>query len=75
MFQVLSDLVNASASTLQDDDLQQLGGVTLCIFPGVYGQHLQRVKKTMMVDQSGFSGNTVKSWLPDMRSLTFLHML
>lgn len=39
-----SDLVNASASALQDDDLQQFGSVTLRVLAGVYGQHLQQAK-------------------------------
>ncbi len=41
---VVSDLVDASASALQDDDLQQFGSVTLCVLTCIYGQHLQQVK-------------------------------
>ena len=39
-----ADLINSSTFALQDDDLQQLGGVTLGVFPGVSRQDLhQRV--------------------------------
>lgn len=36
-----SDLLDASASTLQDDHLQEFSSVTLCIVSSIYGQHLE----------------------------------
>lgn len=40
----VSDLVDASAPALQDDDFQQLGSVTLCVLACIYGQHLQQAQ-------------------------------
>lgn len=37
-----ADLIDAPSSTLQNDNLQQLGSVTFCIFTSIYSQHLQK---------------------------------
>lgn len=37
-----ADLVDAPAPTLQDNNLQQLGSMTLRIFPSIYSQHLKK---------------------------------
>lgn len=55
-----SDLVNASASALQDDDLQQFCSVTLGILSRIYGQHLQRVEGQKAVYLCGHSHLAVK---------------
>lgn len=46
-----ADLVNAPASTLQDNNLQQLGSVTLCIFTGIYSEHLQKINSCPIFTQ------------------------
>lgn len=53
----VSDLVDASASALQDDDLQQFGSMTLCVLTCIYGQYLQQFKVKKIVDPSRFSSN------------------
>lgn len=62
------DLVDASASALQDDDLQEFGSVTLCVLAGIYCQHLQQVQKVRLHSLKVYGGGTAEH-------LTFLHML
>lgn len=68
-------LVNASASALKNDDLQQFGSVTLCILACIYGQHLQVKGQSRLSSTAAETEFTVCNGVRQVKSLTFLHML